>query len=99
MKPIVHDSKCGASEGACKVIKICPVEAISYIKINEPITNRNVECNTSSNCGCSCGCDCDDNSNDCGGSLYGRIVIDYDKCTGCGICVEECCGSAIEMID
>jgi len=97
MKPKVNDKKCGASESACKIIKVCPVEAVSYIEIAEPITDRNVECSTSS--GCSCGCDCDESSNDCGGSPYGRIIIDYDKCTGCGVCAEECCGNAIEMID
>jgi Pyruvate/2-oxoacid:ferredoxin oxidoreductase delta subunit len=29
--------------------------------------------------------------------LGGKIVFDYEKCDGCGICVKECCGSAIEM--
>lgn len=29
--------------------------------------------------------------------LGGKILIDEAKCTECGICVEECCGSAIEM--
>lgn len=29
--------------------------------------------------------------------LGGRILFDMDKCTGCGICVEACCGHAIEM--
>jgi Pyruvate/2-oxoacid:ferredoxin oxidoreductase delta subunit len=27
----------------------------------------------------------------------GRIVFDYDRCDGCGRCVTECCGAAIEM--
>ena len=31
--------------------------------------------------------------------LYGRIIIDYDKCTECGLCAEECCGTAIDMVD
>ena len=98
MKPRVNDKKCGASESACKIIKICPVEAISYIEVDEVITDRNVECSTSSSgCGCSCDCGCGDDSNDCGGSPYGRIIIDYDKCTGCGVCADECCGNAIEM--
>ena len=98
MKPRVNDKKCGASESACKIIKICPVEAISYIEVDEVITDRNVECITSSSgCGCSCDCGCGDDSNDCGGSPYGRIIIDYDKCTGCGVCADECCGNAIEM--
>ncbi len=29
--------------------------------------------------------------------LGGKIVFDYEKCDACGICVTECCGSAIEM--
>ncbi len=29
--------------------------------------------------------------------LGGRIIADVDKCTGCGLCVPECCGAAIEM--
>jgi len=28
--------------------------------------------------------------------LGGRIVFDYDRCTECGNCAVECCGSAIE---
>lgn len=30
--------------------------------------------------------------------LGGKIVIDYELCSGCGICAEECCGHAIEMV-
>jgi Pyruvate/2-oxoacid:ferredoxin oxidoreductase delta subunit len=30
--------------------------------------------------------------------LGGRIVIDEGLCNECGICVGECCGSAIEMV-
>ena len=29
--------------------------------------------------------------------LGGKIVIDESLCDGCGVCVTECCGSAIEM--
>jgi NAD-dependent dihydropyrimidine dehydrogenase PreA subunit len=51
--------------------------------------------------GCDCECGCGSNSSDdlyaCGGTPYGRIIIDYDKCTGCGICAKECCGDAIDM--
>ena len=101
MKPRVNDQNCGASENACKVIKICPVEAISYIETDATITDRTVNCNALPNneakCGCDCGCG--GNTNDCGGSPYGRIIIDYDKCTGCGLCAEECCGAAIEMVE
>ena len=101
MKAKVIDKKCGASESACKVIKICPVNAISYAEVSEAITDRDVNCVSAPNasgCGCSCGCgDNSGGSNDCGGSPYGRIVIDLDKCTGCGICADECCGTAIVM--
>ncbi len=52
--------------------------------------------------GCDCGGGCGDTNGDdrlyaYGGNPYGRIVIDYDKCTRCGICVKECCGTAIGM--
>jgi Pyruvate/2-oxoacid:ferredoxin oxidoreductase delta subunit len=29
--------------------------------------------------------------------LGGRIIFDFEKCNECGICVTECCGSAIEL--
>jgi len=29
--------------------------------------------------------------------LGGRIVFDDEKCNGCGICMQECCGAAIEL--
>ena len=96
MKPRIDDKRCGASESACKVIKVCPTDAISYIEVGEPIADRNVICNTGSGCGCNC--DCGSGSGDCGGSPYGRIVIDYDKCIECGVCADECCGTAIEMV-
>lgn len=32
-------------------------------------------------------------------SKKNRIVIDEDKCTGCGKCVNACVGSALELID
>ena len=97
MKPKIDDKRCGASESACKVIKVCPTDAISYIEAAEPITDRNVVCNSGSGCGCNC--DCGSGSGNCGGSLYGRIVIDYDKCIECGVCADECCGTAIEMVE
>jgi len=89
MKPIVIDEKCGASEGACKALKACPVGAIRYTKTDEEIKNRSVACGSGCDSGCECG--------GCGDSLVGKIVIDYDKCTSCGLCVNECCGGAIEM--
>ncbi len=29
--------------------------------------------------------------------LGGKIVFDPEKCDGCGQCVQQCCGSAIEL--
>ena len=29
--------------------------------------------------------------------LGGRIVIDLERCDGCGQCVIDCCGHAIEL--
>ena len=36
MKPQINDQKCGASETACKAMEVCPMEAISYIEVDEP---------------------------------------------------------------
>ena len=101
MKPVVIDKKCGASENICKALKACPFGVISYIEVDEPILDREVNCTSSPTAdnGCGCSCDCGEGTNDCGGSPYGRIIIDYNKCTVCGICVDECCGNAIEMVD
>ena len=86
------------------VIKICPVDAISYIEVAEPIMDKNLVCNcaptTGENASCKCSCkgDCGNDLYSCGGTPYGRIIIDYDKCIECGICVDECCGNAIDMV-
>lgn len=29
--------------------------------------------------------------------LGGRIVIDMERCDGCGKCVTDCCGQAVEL--
>jgi ferredoxin len=31
--------------------------------------------------------------------ILGKVVIDQDKCTGCGLCVGACAASAIELED
>ena len=104
MKPKIDDKKCSASRSGCKVLKACPVEAISYIEVDEPILNKNLVCDCTSSeddgvtCGCDCGEDCGNNLYGCGEIPSGRIIIDYDKCTGCGVCVKECCGTAIGMV-
>jgi len=96
MKPRIDNKKCGASESACTVLKKCPTNAISYIEVDEAITDKTVNCKSESGCGCSC--DCGDSSVSCEPNPYGRIIIEYDKCNGCGICADICCGSAIEMV-
>lgn len=88
MKPKVISKKCGANENACTILKICPVGATRYTKAVEPILDKTL----------CCGCDCGDNSNTYEPNPYGRIAINYDKCTGCGICAEKCCGNAVEMV-
>jgi NAD-dependent dihydropyrimidine dehydrogenase PreA subunit len=51
-------------------------------------------------CDCAVGCGSDSGGDlyDCGGTPYGRIIIDYDNCTECGICAKECCGDCIDMV-
>ncbi|MDR0315025.1 MAG: 4Fe-4S binding protein [Oscillospiraceae bacterium] len=100
MKPKVNDKRCGASHGACKAIKVCPTGAIGYIEVDEPVLERVVACNNNPSIegASSCDCDCGGDVNGCGGSPYGRIIIDYDKCIKCGICAKACCGSAIDMV-
>ena len=95
MKPKMNDKKCGAVESSCKAIKACPTQAIRYIEVKEAITDRNVNCISDSG---GCGCDCGTSKSSCNGSPYARIVIDLDKCIECGICAEECCGKAIDMV-
>ena len=111
MKPLVRMKNCFASQSVCTAIKCCPTQAISYIEVDEPIMDKVLNCNcndpnregkipvTCSDGGCSdTGC----GSNDlyaCGGTPYGRIIIDYDKCVECGLCAKECCGSAIDMVE
>jgi len=117
MKPRVDMKRCFASETVCMAIKLCPVKAISYIEVDEPILDKTLNCNCddreargltpmseqghSGGCDCAGGCDSGtgDKLYDCGGTPYGRIIIDYDKCIRCGICAKECCGDAIDMVD
>ena len=103
MKPVIDMKRCFASQSVCKAIKACPTEAISYIEVDEPIIDKNLECNCappddSGTGGCDCGGNCGNDVYSCGGTPYGRIIIDYTLCTECGLCVEECCGTAIDMV-
>ena len=117
MIPKVRLRNCFASKDVCTAIKLCPVKAISYIEVDEPILDKVLNCNCdereargltpmsiegySAGCDCAGGCDSGDGDKlyDCGGTPYGRIIIDYDKCIKCGICAKECCGDAIDMVD
>jgi len=105
MKPIVDLKRCFASQNVCTAIKCCPTGAISYIEVDEPILDKTLSCNcapppesNASGCGCGEG-ECGDDLYSCGGTPYGRIIINYDKCIECGLCAVECCGSAIDMVE
>ncbi|MCL2526805.1 MAG: hypothetical protein FWE42_00195 [Defluviitaleaceae bacterium] len=116
MKPKVDIRRCFASKDICTAIKLCPVKAVSYIEVPEPILDKTLKCNCNereelgltpmSADGYSAGCDCADGCESetggdlyaCGGTPYGRIIIDCDKCIECGICAKECCGNAIDMV-
>ncbi len=39
-KPVVNFKKCFTDKHVCTAIKACPVEAISYIEVEEPILNK-----------------------------------------------------------
>ena len=115
MKPKIDPKRCFASKDVCMAIKCCPVGAVSYIEVAEPILGKTLKCNCderealglrpmsvegySAGCNCAGGCGTGDDLYSCGGSPYGRIVIDYDKCIRCGLCAKECCGSCIDMVD
>ena len=91
MKPVIEARRCCANEAICTVLKGCPLSAVSYIEVDEPILDKFLNCNCDDR-------DCGDHDlGSCEGSPYGRIVIDYDKCTRCGLCVAECCGTAIGL--
>ena len=91
MKPKVDDKKCSAIKNSCKAITACPVGAITYIEVEKALERDGCGCTPSLESAGSCGCSCD-----CGGGTpNGRIIIDHDVCTECGLCVEECCGAAI----
>jgi len=104
MKPVVDLKRCFASQSVCTAIKCCPVGAISYIEVDEPIFDKTLSCNCAppleseaNGCGCGEG-ECGNDLYSCGGTPYGRIIIDYDKCIECGLCAKECCGAAIDII-
>ena len=104
MKPVVDLKRCFASQSVCTAIKCCPTDAISYLEVDEPILDKTLSCNCvpltgseTDDCGCGDG-ECGDDLYSCGGTPYGRIIIDYNKCIECGLCAQECCGSAIDLV-
>ncbi|MCL2047853.1 MAG: hypothetical protein FWG87_03905 [Defluviitaleaceae bacterium] len=115
MKPVVDMKRCYASKDVCMAIKMCPVKAVSYIEVDEPLMDKALSCNCNErealgltpmsadySGGCDCAGGCGGSDNDlyaCGGSPYGRIIFDHDKCIKCGICARECCGGCVEMVD
>ncbi|MDR1565550.1 MAG: hypothetical protein LBS74_11390 [Oscillospiraceae bacterium] len=104
MKPKVDNKRCFASQSVCKAIKACTSQAISYIEVAEPILDKNLVCNCAppteekAVSACDCNGACGNDLYSCGGTPYGRIIINYQKCIECGICAEVCCGTAIDMV-
>ena len=117
MKPVVNHKKCFADPKICTAKTACPVNAIGFVKVKEPMYEKEI---TDKFDRCPMGeaglfvdlvtPDWNWEQCECGpigtyenpipaGNPYLRVVIDYDKCTYCGICVEGCCGYAIEMVD
>ena len=109
MKPVIDTKRCFASEKVCTAIQCCPVKAVSYKEVDEPILDKTLNCNCNdpnrtgkipvpcADGGCGDG-GCSNDLFSCGGTPYGRIIIDYDLCTKCGLCTKECCGSAIDIL-
>lgn len=119
-KPVVNFKKCFTDKHVCTAIKACPVEAISYIEVDEPIldkqltgrpdrcplvargigatinvTEKNTGCLSTANLANAKAGDIIEGV----GNPWGRIIIDYDKCSYCGECVDACCGYAIDWLE
>ncbi len=118
-KPVVDFKRCFTDKHVCTAIKACPVEAIRYIEVDEPILNKQLtdrvdRCPmaargiratinlTEKNTGCLSTANLADNKAgdtvEGVGNPWGRIIIDYDKCIDCGLCVDACCGYAIDLL-
>ncbi|MCL1867041.1 MAG: hypothetical protein FWF82_06495, partial [Oscillospiraceae bacterium] len=98
MKPVVDFRRCFSSEKVCTAIKCCPVKAVSYIEVDEPINDKFLNCNcndpnrtgkiaacTDGDCGCGGDSDCGTDLYSCGGAPHGRIIIHHDKSTKGGL--------------
>ena len=115
MKPIVIHKKCFADIKICTAKNSCPVNAIGFVKVEEALLDKTLtdKCNrcplaasgirgtldTPDRIECKCGVIGTADNPIPIGDPFVRVVIDYDKCTCCGLCVEGCCGYAIEMVD
>ena len=115
MKPVVNHKKCFADVKICTAKTACPVNAIGFVKVAEPMLDKEVTGNPDLCPMCAAGLAVDlatPDWNECklgpigtednpipAGDPYVRVVIDYDKCIYCGLCVEGCCGYAIEMVE
>ena len=68
MKPRIDAKRCFASNDVCTAIKFCPIKAVGYIEVSEPILDKTLNCNCNerkelgltpmSADGYSAGCDC-----------------------------------------
>jgi formate hydrogenlyase subunit 6/NADH:ubiquinone oxidoreductase subunit I len=115
MKPVVNHKKCFADVKICTAKTACPVNAIGFVKVEEPMFDKELTPNVDLCPMCAAGLSCDlatPERNECAvgqigteenpipvGDPYIRVVIDYDKCTLCGLCIDGCCGYAIEMVE
>ena len=114
MKPVVNHKKCFADIKICTAKTACPVNAIRFVRVEEPMLDKELTDNFDRCPMCAAGLVGDlatPDWNECKvgqigteenpfpvGDPYVRVEIDYDKCTYCGLCVEGCCGYAIEMV-
>ena len=115
MKPVVVHKKCPADVKVCTAKTSCPVNAIGFIKVEEPMLDK-VFTDKYDRCPLAASglwgtvsppegmeikigeVGTEDNPIPFG-DPYIRVVIDYEKCTLCGLCVDTCCGYAIDLID
>ena len=115
MKPVVIHKKCFADIKICTAKTSCPVNAIGFVKVEEPLLDKTLtdKCDRCPLAAAGIKGTLETPNgveNKIGvigtvenpipiGDPFVRVVIDYDKCTCCGLCVEGCCGYAIDMVD
>jgi len=115
MKPVVVHKKCVADIKVCTAKNSCPVNAIGFVRVKEPmldkiITDKFDRCPLAAaglagtlappeGMEMKIGAVGTDDNPIPFGDPYIRVVIDYDKCNLCGLCVDACCGYAIDLVD